>query len=70
MTKMSRQKHKCLENKKNFQDEIKSIFHLFYRAFIEPNKTLGFDFSVDGILYKKARNTVQALLKDKKDKNL
>ena len=52
MTKTSRQKHKCLENEMNFQDEIKSTFHHFYRAFIEPSKTLGFDF-------KCGRDTIQ-----------
>ena len=31
MTKMSRQKLKYLENKKSFQDEIKSIFHQFHK---------------------------------------
>ena len=36
----------------NFQDEIKSTFHHFYRAFIEPSKTLGFDF-------KCGRDTIQ-----------
>ena len=36
MTKKSRQ-FKDLENRKSFSDEIKSIFHHFYRAFIEAN---------------------------------
>ena len=40
MTKKSRYKFKCLENKKSFQGEIKSIFHIFLRAFIETNKTV------------------------------
>ena len=35
---MSRQKYKYLENEKNFENEIKSIFHQFYKAFIEANK--------------------------------
>ena len=39
MTKKSRQKFKHFENKKSFQDdEIKSNFHHFSRAFIEANK--------------------------------
>ena len=38
MTKKSWQKFKYLENKKNFSDEIKIIFHNFYRAIIEANK--------------------------------
>ena len=38
MTKKSRQKFKYLENEKNFQDEIKSIFRHFWRAIIEANK--------------------------------
>ena len=38
MTKKSRQKCKYLENEKNFQDEITSIFHHFWRAIIEENK--------------------------------
>ena len=38
MTKKSKQKIKYVENEKSFQDEIKSIFHLFLRAFIEANK--------------------------------
>ena len=38
MTKISRQKFKYLENEKSFQDETKSIFHHFERAFIEANK--------------------------------
>ena len=32
MTEKSRQKVKNLENEKNFQVEIKSIFHHFYRT--------------------------------------
>ena len=32
--KMEIQKFECLENKKSFLDEIKSIFHSFYRAII------------------------------------
>ena len=38
MPKKSRQKLKYLENKKRFEDEIKSIFHHFWRAAIEANK--------------------------------
>ena len=41
MTKKSRQ-FKDLENRKSFSDEIKSIFHHFYRAFIEANKPIFF----------------------------
>ena len=37
MTKESRQKFKYLDNKKSFWDEIKSIFHNFWRA-IKTNK--------------------------------
>ena len=33
MTKKSRQKFKYLENEKSFQNEIKSIFNHFLRAF-------------------------------------
>ena len=40
MTKKSRQKFKYYENKKSYYDEIKSIFHHFYRAFIGSNKTI------------------------------
>ena len=39
MSRKTRQKCKYLENKKSFKDEIKIIFHQFYRAFIEANKT-------------------------------
>ena len=35
MTNKSRKKLKYLENKKNLQDEIKSTFHHFKRAFNE-----------------------------------
>ena len=37
MPKKSRQKFKYLENEKSFYDEIKSIFHNFWRAIIEAN---------------------------------
>ena len=41
MTRKS--KHKLsLQNEKSFQDEIKSIFHHFLRAFIEANKAVIF----------------------------
>ena len=40
MPKMSRQKFKCLENEKSSYDEIKSIFHNFWRASIEANKKI------------------------------
>ena len=40
MTKKSRQKHKHLENEKGFNDEIKSIFHLFLKVIIEANKAI------------------------------
>ena len=33
----SRQKFKYLENEKSFEDEIKSIFHLFWKAISEAN---------------------------------
>ena len=33
MAKKSRQKLKFVENEKNFQDQIKTIFHHFYRTF-------------------------------------
>ena len=42
MTKKSRQKLQYLENEKSFKDEIKSIFHLFWRAIIEANNTVFF----------------------------
>ena len=42
MTKKSRQKHKHLENEKGFNDEIKSIFHLFLKVIIEANKAIFF----------------------------
>ena len=42
MTKKSRQKFKYLENEKSFEDELKSIFHQFYRAFNEANNTIFF----------------------------
>ena len=32
--KMELQKFKCLENEKSFLDEIKNIFHSFWRAII------------------------------------
>ena len=35
---MSRQKLKYLVNEKNIYDEIKIIFHHFFRAFIKANK--------------------------------
>ena len=35
MPKKSRQKFKYLEYEKSFQDEIKSIFHHFWRTIIE-----------------------------------
>ena len=38
MIKKSRQKFKYIENKKSFEDEIKSIFHYFGRAIIEANQ--------------------------------
>ena len=37
MPKKSRQKFKYLVNEKNFQDEIKCIYHHFWRAIIEEN---------------------------------
>ena len=37
MSKKSRQKFKYLENEKSFEDEIKSIFHYFWRT-IKANK--------------------------------
>ena len=46
MTKKLRQKFKYLENEKNFYDEIKSIFHHFYKAFIEANKK---NFFLEGV---------------------
>ena len=42
MTRKSRQKLKYLENEKIFQDEIKSIFRHFLRAFIEAKKAIFF----------------------------
>ena len=39
MTKKLRQKFIYLENKKSFQDQMKSIFNHLERAFIEANKT-------------------------------
>ena len=38
MTKKSRQNFKHLDKEKSFLDEIKSIFHHFWRDFIETNK--------------------------------
>ena len=38
MPKKSRQKFKYRENEKSFEDEIKSIFHYFWRTIIEANK--------------------------------
>ena len=38
MPKKSRQKIKYLENEKSFSDEIKSIFHHFWRTIFEANK--------------------------------
>ena len=38
MTKKSREKLKYLENEKSFYYELKSIFHNFWRVFIEANK--------------------------------
>ena len=43
MTRKSKQKLKYLENEKSFQDEIKSIFHNFLRAFIEANEANFFE---------------------------
>ena len=43
MPKKSRQKFKYLENEKSFYDEIKSIFHQFWRAIIEANKQFFFE---------------------------
>ena len=40
MTKKSRQKFKYLENEKSFQYEVKSIFHHFWKVFIEANKKI------------------------------
>ena len=42
MTTKSRQKFKDLEDENTFQDEIKSIFHYFQKAFIEANKNIFF----------------------------
>ena len=39
MAKRSTQKFTYLENKKSFENKMKNIFHHFYRAFIEANKT-------------------------------
>ena len=38
MTKKSKQKFRHTENEKSYQDETKSIFHHFWRAFIEAKK--------------------------------
>ena len=43
MAKKSTQKFKYLENNVTFLDEIKSIFHHFYRPFIEANQIMFFD---------------------------
>ena len=37
MTKKSRQKFKYVENEKSFWDEIKNIFHYFWKTSIEAN---------------------------------
>ena len=42
LPKKSRQKFKYLENEKSFYNEIKSIFHQFWRAVIETNKKFFF----------------------------
>ena len=42
MPKKSRQKFKYLEYGKSFKDEIKSIFHQFWRAIIEANNEENF----------------------------
>ena len=44
MIKKLRQKFKYPENRKSFEDEIKSIFHHFYKAFIEVNKKKNFSW--------------------------
>ena len=43
MPKNSRQKFKYIENEKSFWDEIKSIFHQFWRAVIEANNKIFFE---------------------------
>ena len=40
MAEKWRQKFKYIENKKSFQDEIKSIFHHFWRTIIEGNNKI------------------------------
>ena len=40
MTRKSRQKFTYFDNEKSLEDEIKTIFHHFLRAFIEVNKTI------------------------------
>ena len=42
MTKMSRQKFQYLQNEKSFHDEMKNIFHHFYRVSIKANKMIFF----------------------------
>ena len=40
MLKSQDKKFKYLENEKNFQDEIKSLFHHFWRTIIEASKNI------------------------------
>ena len=42
MPKKPRQKFKYLENKKSFEDQIKSILHHFWRAVIEADNNFFF----------------------------
>ena len=42
MTKMPWEKLKYLENEKSFYDEIKNIFHHFWKAIIKANKKISF----------------------------
>ena len=37
-TKKSRQKFKCLENEKRFEDEVKNIFHYFKKVSLKQTK--------------------------------
>ena len=41
---MKREKVEYFENEKSFKDEIKGIFHNFYKVFIESNKTAFFEY--------------------------
>ena len=61
MPKMSRQRFKYLENKKSFQDEIKYIFHHFWRALTETNETIFLEGESPTLNVKNIRNINQPI---------